>query len=191
MVPFDEKEWQERIEAVKDIMAFELKAEFGFEVDNTEVYVERGGRGDTLGVDINIVGNFTNLATSGSPIAAILKDYPYKDVVTFMNNIYTIEVDTRDYPDDVLRIWDIPTKEEGRMWAWSGLDFYEVHEGDGSKEAKEIEEIIAKYMPIVKEGLTNWLNNIRQEYIMKLSKEYWKLREDCFVKMCENGDIFY
>lgn len=191
MVPFDEKEWKERIEAVKDIMAFELKAEFGFEVDNTEVYVERGGRGDTMGVDIDIVGNFTNLTTSGSPIAALLKDYPYKDVVTFMNNIYTIEVDTRDYPDDALRILDIPTNEEGRMWAWSGLDFYEVHEGDGSKESKEIEEIIAKHMPIVKEGLTNWLNNIRQEYIMKLSKEYWKLREECFVKMCENGDIFY
>lgn len=190
MIPFDEKEWQERIEAVKDIMAFELKAEYGFEVDNTEVYVERGGRGDTISVDIDIFGNFTNLTTSGSPIAAILKDYPYRDVVTFMNNVYTIEVNTRDYPDDVPRILDIPTNEEGRMWAWSGLDFYEVHEGDGSKESKEIEEIIAKYMPIVTERLTNWLNNIRNEYIVKLSKEYWKLREESFVSMCEKGDIF-
>lgn len=190
MVPFDDKEWQERIEAVKDIMAFELKAEFGFEVDNTEVYVERGGRGDTMGVDIDIVGNFTNLIHDGSVIAAILKDYPYKDVVTVMNNIYEIKIDTNK-GDDALSLWDIPTMEEGRMWAWSGLDFYEVHELDGSKEADEIEELLRKYLPIVREGLTNWLNNIRQEYIMKLSKEYWKLREDCFVKMCENGDIFY
>lgn len=139
MVPFDDKEWQERIKAVKDIMAFELKAEVGFEVDNTEVYVESGGRGDTMGVDIDIVGNFTNLSTRGSPIAAILKDYPYREVVTFMNNIYTIEVDT-NYPDDAVHIWDIPTREEGRMWAWSGLDFYEVHELDGSKESEDIEK---------------------------------------------------
>ena len=192
MIPFDEKEWKERIEAVKDSMAIYLKAEYGFEV-NTEVYVERGGRGDTMNADIDIAGNFTNLTTNtvdGAPIAAILKDYPYKDVVTFMNNIYAIEVDTRDYPDDALRILDIPTNEEGRMWAWSGLDFYEVHEDDGSKEAEEIKEILAKYAPIVKDKLTNWLNNIRHEYIVKLSKEYWELREESFASMCEKGDIF-
>lgn len=189
MVPFDEKEWKERIEAVKDSMAIYLKAEYGFEVDNTEVYVERGGRSDTMYADIDIVGSFTNLIHDGSIIAAILKDYPYRDVVTFMNNIYEIKVDT-NYPDDALRIWDIPTMEEGRMWAWSGLDFYEAHELDGSKEADEIREILAKYTPIVKDKLTNWLNNIKQEYIMKLSQEYWDLREDCFVSMCEKGDIF-
>lgn len=147
MVPFDDKEWRERIEAVKDSMAIYLKAEFDFEVDNTEVYVEHGGRGDTISVDIDIVGSFTNLIHDGSIIAAILKDYPYKDVVTFMNNIYEIKAD-------------------------------------------EIREILAKYTPIVKDKLTNWLNNIKQEYIVKLSQEYWDLREECFVKMCEKGDIF-
>lgn len=97
MSKFDD-EWNARIEDVKDRMAFRLK-EYGFEVDESHIYTERVG--DRLdNVDVDIVGEFTGMDkfcltfASGSAIAACLKDYPYKDVVTFIHNITKITVDT-------------------------------------------------------------------------------------------------
>lgn len=185
MIPFDNKEWNERIEAVRDSMAYELKADDGFEVDNTKIYLESNDGMTAISVNIDIVGSFTNLTKEDSVIAAILKNYPYKEVITFMHNIYSIDVNTGH--DDTIRI----CKENGKMWAWDGC-LYEVNAKDNPKEVEEIKEIMAIYTPFIKNKLTNWLNNIRNEYIMKLSKEYWTLREESFLNMCkkEEGAIF-
>lgn len=178
------------IEDVKDRMAERLK-EYCFEVDETYIYPEISG--DKLAyVDVDIVGEFTGLdgyclnTASGSILAAILRDCPYSDVVTFIHNISSIKVDTG--LQDAVKIMDVTKKENTSMYAWSGLDFYEIFKGD--KEAKELEELLHDYMPIVREGLNNWVKNIRKEYIIEFSKEYWKLMDKYQTEKCRNGDIF-
>lgn len=185
-----EKEWNARIEDVKDRMAFRLK-ESGFEVEESNIYTVR--EGDRLDdVDVDIVGEFTGLdgycltTASGSILAAILRDYPYSDVITFIRNIFSIKVDTGR--QDAVEILDVTKKENKSMYAWSGLDFYEIFKGD--KEAKELEELLHDYMPIVHEGLNNWAKNIRKEYCIEVEKEYWKLMDEYQTEKNRNGDIF-
>lgn len=175
-----EKEWNARIEDVKDRMAFRLK-EYGFEVDESHIYTERVG--DRLdNVDVDIVGGFTNV----SAIAACLKDYPYKDVVTFIHNITKITVDTGRI--NAIEVFGTPMEEPTLLYAWSGLDFYEVFKGD--EEEKEIRELFNDYATIVSEKLNNWAKNIRKEYCIETEKEYWKLMDEYQTRKCVNGDIF-
>ena len=181
MKKFDE-EWNARIEDVKDRMAFRLK-EYGFEVDESHIYTERVG--DRLdNVDVDIVGEFTGL--NKSAIAACLKDYSYKDVVTFIHNITKITVDTGEI--NAIKIFGTPMEEPTLLYAWSGLDFYEVFKGD--KEEKEIRNLFNDYATIVSEKLNNWAKNIRKEYCIEVEKEYWKLQDEYYTKMCRNGDMF-
>lgn len=178
-----EKEWNARIEDVKDRMAFRLK-EYGFEVDESHIYTVRVG--DRLDeVDVDIVGEFTSF-TRGSAIAACLKDYPYKDVVTFIHNITKITVDTGRI--NAIKIFGTPMEEPTLLYAWSGLDFYEVFKGD--KEEKEIRELFNDYASIVSEKLNNWVKNIRKEYCIEVEKEYWKLMDEYQTEKDRNGDIF-
>ena len=177
-----EDEWNARIEDVKDRMAFRLK-EYGFEVNESHIYtVREGNRLDE--VDVDIVGEFTGLDKSA--IAACLKDYPYKDVVTFIHNITKITVDTGEI--NAVKIFGTPMKEPTLMYAWSGLDFYEVFKGD--EEEKEIRELFNDYTTILSEKLNNWAKNIRKEYCIEAEKEYWKLQDEYYTKMCRNGKIF-
>lgn len=189
MSKFDD-EWNARIEDVKDRMAFRLK-EYGFEVDESHIYTERVG--DRLdNVDVDIVGEFTGMDkfcltfASGSAIAACLKDYPYKDVVTFIHNITKITVDTGRI--NAIEIFGTPMEDPTSLYAWSGLDFYEVFKGD--EEEKEIRELFNTYVPIVSEKLNNWAKNIRKEYCIEVEKEYWKLQDEYYTKMCRFGDMF-
>lgn len=175
-----EKEWNARIEDVKDRMAFRLK-EYGFEVDESHIYTVR--EGDRLDeVDVDIVGEFTSV----SAIAACLKDYPYKDVVTFIHNITKITVDTGEI--NAIKIFGTPMEEPTLLYAWSGLDFYEVFKGD--EEEKEIRELFNDYATIVSEKLNNWAKNIRKEYCIEAEKEYWKLMDEYQTEKCRNGEIF-
>ena len=177
-----EDEWNARIEDVKDRMAFRLK-EYGFEVNESHIYTVR--EGDRLDeVDVDIVGEFTGLDKSA--IAACLKYYPYKDVVTFIHNITKITVDTGEI--NAVKIFGTPMKEPTLMYAWSGLDFYEVFKGD--EEEKEIRELFNDYTTILSEKLNNWAKNIRKEYCIEAEKEYWKLQDEYYTKMCRNGKIF-
>lgn len=183
-------EWLARIEDVKDRMAERLK-EYGFEVDESHIYTERVG--DRLdNVDVDIVGEFTGLDkfcltfASGSVIAACLKDYPYKDVVTFIHNIKKITVDTGRI--NAIEIFGTPMEEPTLLYAWSGLDFYEVFKGD--EEEKEIRELFNYYASIVSEKLNNWAKNIRKEYCIEVEKEYWKLMDEYQTEKDRNGDIF-
>lgn len=183
MGKFDD-EWIARIEDVKDRMSFRLK-EYGFEVDESHIYTERVG--DRLdNVDVDIVGEFTSF----SAIAACLKDYPYRAVVTFIHNITKITVDTGRI--NAIEIFGTPMEEPTLLYAmcvqWSGLDFYEVFKGD--EEEKEIRELFNYYAPIVSEKLNNWAKNIRKEYCIEAEKEYWKLMDEYQTEKDRNGDIF-
>lgn len=175
-----EKEWNARIEDVKDRMAFRLK-EYGFEVDESHIYTVR--EEDRLDeVDVDIVGEFTSV----SAIAVCLKNYPYKDVVTFIHNITKITVDTGRI--NAIEILGTPMEEPTLLYAWSGLDFYEVFKGD--EEEKEIRELFNDYATIVSEKLNNWAKNIRKKYCIEAEKEYWKLMDEYQTEKDRNGGIF-
>ena len=184
-----EDEWTERREDVKDRMAERLK-EYGFELDRTEILTQRSG--DKLkDVHVDFVGEFTGIDKCDSVIAAILKNEPYKDVVTFIHNITGIKVNTKIPETSKTSAIDITStamEEPTRMYAWSGLEFYEVFKGD--KEEKEVKEILDDYILILYEGLRNWITNIQKEYTIEMEKEYWKLMDEYQTRKCNNGGIF-
>lgn len=189
MSKFDD-EWTERREDVKDRMAERLK-EYGFELDRTEILTQRSGDGKLKDVHVDFVGEFTGPDKRDSVIAAILKDEPYKDVVTFIHNITSIKVDTKIPETSTTSAIDITTtamEEPTLMYAWSGLDFYEVFKGD--KEEKEVRKILDDYILILYEGLRNWIKNIQKEYIIEMEKEYWRLMDEYQTRKCRNGEIF-
>lgn len=177
------EELEELKEEVQDAMAFRLKEEWDFEVDESTITIAE--MEDSLKVDVTFKGRFDGSAQTLLVVAAALKEEPYYKVAITQANIRQIDIDN-------LKVTSKTTEEtEKIVWGWNGANYYILADEEEDKEEKEkVKKLVEKYKSLLEFRLETWTENIRKEYIMEVNKRYWTQRLDAWCEDCKNGKQF-